>query len=1398
MSQAQHRPSPSLANGRDEGNEKIAVGPETSIHTSKTPAAVGVVENDDRKRVSWSRLLNPLKARSTPPVPDERQACREQTAPFFSRLVFQWITPLMHVGYQRPLESNDIWLVNPERSIELLEHRFKAAFEECVARGDKQPLLGAIYSTFKRDLLIGAVAQLMVVLSQTIAPFTLRFLINFATEAYDANEAGTQGPSIGYGVGIVIVILALQVIMTLSINNYFYLGMTVGGETRAVLMSMIFAKALRLSGRARVGTAASPPMLPDGVQPGSDEAKQWYENMLSKDKGKGGNKKAKKGDKETEGDDGWSNGRILNLMSTDTWRIDQASGQFMMVWGSPLSIIMTIVLLLINLNYSALPGLGILVLSTPALAFAIRSLYRRRGAINKITDERVGLTQEILQSIRFVKYFSWETSFLQRLNDIRRREIRAIQILLAIRDGVNAISMSMPVFASMVSFVTYSLSKHVLSPAPIFSSLALFNSLRMPLQMWPLVVGQCIDAYASIHRIQRFLMAEESTDDTQYDPESDSAILVRDATFTWEETAQTKACEGSDTASSEGSESADKPFQIPHLNLSLGRKELIAVIGSVGSGKSSLLAALAGDMRRTDGSVIFGASRAFCPQYPWIQNASVRENITFGKDFDREWYDRVTSACALVPDFHMLPDGDRTEIGERGITISGGQKQRVNIARAIYFNADVVLMDDPLSAVDAHVGRKIMDEAICGLLGNKCRVLATHQLHVLHLCDRIIWLDEGRIKAQGGYAELLANNEDFAHLMTLTSTKEEATAKEKNEEVIADEIAEAEEKLVRVETAKGATLMQVEERAVKAVSWDVYNAYLRSSGSLLVLPLVLVLLILSQGSNIVTSLWLSWWTAGQFSLSEGTYIGIYATLGCVQAILMFLFAVSISVFGTEASKVMLKRAITRVLHAPMSFFDTTPLGRITNRFSKDIDAMDNNLTDALRMYIMTIGQIVATLILVLVYYYYFVAAMVPLILIFMFAAGYYRHSARELKRHEAILRSNVFARFSESVYGISTIKAYGLQDHFVGKLREAIDDFDGAYFLTFANQRWLSIRLDCIGLVMVFVLGILVATSRFSVSPSIGGLVLSYMLGIMGAFQFAVRQMAEVENNMNNTERIHHYGTKIEKEAPLVVGQPLPPSWPERGEIVFDRVQMRYRDGLPLVLQDISMHIKAGERIGIVGRTGAGKSSILSTLFRLVEISGGSITIDGVNISKIGLHDLRSRMAIIPQDPTLFKGTIRYNLDPFDEHTDAQLWSALRQAHLAGDEDASDSQKLGLDTVVEEEGLNFSLGQRQLMAFARALVRDAKIIICDEATSSVDFATDRKVQSTMEALKGKTLLCIAHRLRTIIGYDRICVMDHGVVAQLGTPLSLYDQDGIFRSMCEKGGISRDDILESME
>ncbi|KAF9888516.1 hypothetical protein FE257_008623 [Aspergillus nanangensis] len=1384
-------------------------------------------EEDSKPSMSkprWYRRLNPLRWQKTPPIPSEREASHEYGASVWSIASFQWMSPLMKVGYLRPLELQDVWTVNPARTVDTLCDRLESALDRRTKDHSKRPLLAALYDTFRFEFILGGICQLFSSILLVLAPYLTRYLIAFATKAYEAQHTGRPAPHIGEGMGFAVAITCMQALQSLCTNQFLYRGQMVGGQIRAVLISQVFNKAMKLSGRAKAG------QKPTAEQQEKVEALTAAKEDALGPKPKGGNPKDKK--KPAGGTDGpgWSNGRIIALMSIDVDRINLACGMFHIMWTAPISIIITLVLLLVNIGYSCLSGYALLVLGLPLLTYAVRFLVKRRRNINKLTDQRVSLTQEILQAVRFVKFFGWESSFLSRLKAIRRHEIRSIQTLLAVRNAILCVSMSIPVFASMLAFITYALSNHDLDPAPIFSSLALFNSLRMPLNMMPLVIGQVTDAWTALNRIQEFLLAEEQTESIQTDDTMDHAISMTQAAFTWEQVPTDKGAEQEKRKSPEPAKPSAtpqepekgelnqgppaQPFKLTDLSLDVGRNELVAVIGTVGSGKSSLLSALAGEMRLTDGSVRLSTTRAFCSQYAWIQNASVRNNILFGKEYDDAWYDQVVDACALKPDLEILPDGDQTEIGERGITVSGGQKQRLNIARAIYFNAELVLLDDPLSAVDAHVGRHIMDKAICGLLKDRCRILATHQLHVLNRCDRIVVMDEGRIHSVGTFEDLMRDNEIFQRLLSTSQQEHSSDEAEDAVEPIAEEKADPSPQMAN---KPAAVLMQQEERATASVGWGVWKAYIKASGSYWNAVVILIFLALVNVANVWTSLWLSYWTSNKYpNLSTGQYIGIYAGLGASVVLLMFVFSTYMTTCGTNSSKTMLQRAMTRVLRAPMSFFDTTPLGRITNRFSKDVQVMDNEMSDAMRMYALTMTMIVSIIVLIIVFYHYFAIALVPLIVLFLMASNYYRASARELKRHEAVLRSTVYARFGEAITGTACIRAYRVENQFRRSIRNSIDTMNGAYFLTFSNQRWLSVRLDGVAVLLVFVTGVLVVTSRFDVSPSISGLVLSYILAIAQMLQFTVRQLAEVENNMNATERVHYYGTELEEEAPLQLA-PVAESWPEAGQIAFDNVQMRYRAGLPLVLKGFTLDVKGGERIGIVGRTGAGKSSIMSALFRLTELSAGTIHIDGVNIADIGLHDLRSRLAIIPQDPTLFRGTIRSNLDPFNEHTDLELWSALRQSHLIDNPDSGNTEsgtmtpasaigsdstprqlrtKLDLDTSVDEEGLTFSLGQRQLMALARALVRNARVIICDEATSSVDFETDQKIQIAMsQGFHGKTILCIAHRLRTIIHYDRICVMDQGQIAEIDTPVHLWDKtNGIFRAMCDRSGITRGDIL----
>ncbi|CCX12168.1 Similar to ABC transporter C family member 12; acc. no. Q54U44 [Pyronema omphalodes CBS 100304] len=1295
---------------------------------------------------------------------------------------------LMRTGYLRPLEPTDIPLVAPRRSTTIITTKLQESFNRRRQRGDKYPLAFALNEVFFREFWFAGICRIIGDVLQVINPYLLKFLIRFAVDSYNAQHDPTklaQGPKIGKGVGLAVGIACIQMIVSLTSSQFIYHSMVCGGQARAGLIGMIFDKSLKISGRAKAG---------------GDAAAAAAFALATSEKQK---KKKKKKDND---DSGWSNGRVTNLMGTDTYRVDQAAGWFHIIWAAPIQIIIALVLLIINLSYSALAGFALLVVGFPILSWVVKVLARKRRAMNMITDKRVALTQEILTGVRFVKYFGWEESFLKRLQELRNREVSAVQFLLGVRSGVTAVGISLPVFASMIAFIVYSVTDNTLDPASVFSSLALFNSLRLPLNLLPMVIAQTIDAHVSLQRLQEYFFAEEIADRVIRETDMENAIEVSNGSFTWEQTSpegekekikgskkerKAAAAAAALSATNTSPTTPGEPFHIDEINLSVSRHELLAVVGSVGSGKTSLLAALAGDMRKTAGSIHMSSNLAYCPQYAWIQNATVRENIIFGKPYDPEWYAAVVEACALKPDLEMLPDGDMTEIGERGITVSGGQKQRLNIARAIYFNAEIVLMDDPLSAVDAHVGRHLFDKAICGLLRDKCRVLATHQLHVLEKVDRVVWMEEGRIQAVGTFPELMANNEGFQQMMSQITTDKVEEEKEEVEQEI-DEKIEEEEKKPKAKT-QGKALMQAEEKAVASVSWKVYEAYIKASGTILILPILILMLAVGQVGNIWTTLWLGYWTSRKYGLSNSTYIGVFAGLGVFQALFMFTFALTLTLAGTHSSRVLMHKAMKSTLRAPMSFFDTTPLGRIVNRFSKDVDVMDNQLTDAIRMYFMTLAIISSVFILIIVYFYYFVVALVPLAFLFIFSASYYRASAREVKRHEAVFRSHVFAKFGESLTGVASIRAYGLESRFTGVIHKAIDEMNGAYFITFANQRWLSTRLDVIGNLLVFTTAILVVTSRFSVHPSIAGVVLSYILQIVMMLQWMIRQLAEVENAMNATERIHYYGTSLPEEAPLHTNADaqIPPTWPEKGGIEFKDACMRYREGLPLVLKQLNLSIPGGSRVGIVGRTGAGKSSITASLFRLVELSSGGIEIDGVDISTLGLANLRSKLAIIPQDPTLFKGTIRSNLDPFQQYSDGDLQEALKGSYL--------DTAVNLDSTVEEEGYNFSLGQRQQIALARALVRNARVVVADEATSSVDVETDRLIQKSMkEGFRGRTLVCIAHRLRTVMDYDLVVVMEQGQVLEMGEPGELWRRKGAWYGMCERSGIAERDFEKSDE
>ncbi|KAI0342903.1 ABC transporter [Trametopsis cervina] len=1365
----------------------------------------------------------PFVPRDPPPPSgtiEDAKMIPEVTAGWFSILTFSWITSLLALGYARPLEATDLYKLQDNRSASLIAEKISASYtrrakaaadyNRRVASGEVSPgwrkawwairghreerekkwreaegkkkanLALAINDSVKWWFWSGGAIKLVGDVTTILSPLVVKALIKFAQDSYTAGQRGTTAPHIGKGVGLAFGLMGMQLLSSACQHHFFYRSTSTGVLVRGGLITAIYDRSLRLTSRARTTL---------------------------------------------------TNGKLVNHISTDVSRIDFCCGFFHLAWIAPIQTIICLVLLLINLGPSALAGYSFFILCTPIQTQVMKRLMGLRQKSMGWTDKRAKLLQELLGGMKIIKYFAWEIPYLKRIAEFRSKEVQYIRSLLLIRSVNNAVALALPTLASVLSFVVYSLSGHSLDAANVFASLTLFQLLRLPLMFLPLSFSSIADAQNAVRRLSDVFEAELLTETKIQDPSMEVAVSVVNASFTWDapppvqkgklgkkDKAAAKKAKAIQPVN-QGDETKEKIFTLKDINMEIPLGALVAVVGPVGTGKTSLLEGLIGEMRRTEGEVKFNGSVAYCPQSAWIQNATIRDNITFGRPFDEAKYWKAVKDACLETDIDMMPNGDMTEVGERGISLSGGQKQRINICRAIYVDADIQIFDDPLSALDAHVGKSVFNNVFLNAIAGKTRILVTHALHFLPQVDYIFTVVDGRIAERGTYQGLLAREGGaFSRFVKEFGAKEEQQEEEEEavEEMAAGKDADAKK---RKKAAGGTPMMQVEERNKGAVDMDVYKSYLKAGNGKYLVPALILSLAFLQGSQVLGSYWLVYWQENKWPLPPGFYMGVYAALGVCQAIGFALMGSVFALLTNYASRELHGNAIQSVMHAPMSFFETTPLGRIMNRFSKDIDTVDNTLGDALRMFFATLSNILGAIILIAIILPWFLIAVASIAVVYLWAAIFYRASARELKRLDAILRSSLYSHFSESLSGLATIRAYGEQDRFLKDNQKRVDTENRAYWLTVTNQRWLGIRLDFLGILLTFVVAILTVGTRFSISPSQTGVTLSYIISVQQAFGWLVRQSAEVENDMNSVERIVHYATSLEQEPAHLLPEKKPKGkWPSEGRVEMNNVVLKYRPELPDVLKGLTMTVNPGEKIGIVGRTGAGKSSIMTALYRLVELTSGSIVIDGVDISTVGLTDLRRGLAIIPQDPVslLFSGTLRTNLDPFGHHDDARLWDALKRSYLVEDKHRSSLERgsvdddstlnsgantpisrFSLDSIVEDEGNNLSVGQRSLVSLARAIVFDAKVLILDEATASVDYETDKKIQDTIATeFNDRTILCIAHRLRTIIGYDKICVMDAGTIAEFDTPANLFasSSDGIFRTMCERSGITLDDIV----
>ncbi|KAG0695504.1 ABC protein [Suillus ampliporus] len=1002
----------------------------------------------------------------------------------------------------------------------------------------------------------------------------------------------------------------------------------------------------------------------------------------------------------------FSNAALLNHISTDVTRIDACAQWFVTV---------CLIILLTQLGPSALAAPSALGIDEVDGINEPKSCWRLSGS-----------------------------------SSFERRNCMVSDGILSLRFGEHgARYVESQFFAATLAFVPYTLTTHNVNVAVIFSSLSLFQGESLSSSFsgnqyhMPRALSSIPDASSAIKRLTPIFQARSLFLKTHslIDKDQELALLVKDATFDSKDGARgSDGPESGKDKNMKEDKAKDKP--VPGKDAPLFRVKNVDYVHP-----TSLLQGLIGEMRKVSGHVTFGGRIGYCQQTAWIQNATLRDNITFGRPFEEDRYWRVLEIACLLPDLQLLPDGDLTEIGEKGINLSGGQKQRVNIARALYFDPEIVIFDDPLSAVDAHVGKSLFQDAILGALRNRgvTVILVTHAIHFLSQVDYIYTMNNGVITESGTYDELISRGGDFARLDMEFGDDDQAKEVTPQTGVTIEDVKlksdRAREKATGIGKLEG-RLMVKEKRSTGSLSWR-----------------VLFFIIAMQGSQILNSYTLVWWgeQRSKFDRPNSFYQILYGCLGVSQTVFTFLLTYTTSQYAT-------------FFYAPMSFFDTTPTGRLLSVLGKDIDSIDNQLSIALRLVIIALSAIMGSVIIVSALEPYLsqymrviaedraypclVIAVFFIVIGVCYFSAFYRASAREVKRLEA-----------SSLIRIS---------------RQSLAHY-------FPSLRWLAIRLDFMGNILVFVVALLAVSDVSGINAAQIGLVLTYTM------------VQYVE------------GDTVPQEAPHEIEDRKPPAqWPEHGVMEFNNVKMAYRPGLPNVLRGISIKVRAGEKIGVVGRTGAGKSSLMLALFRIVELSGGSITIDGVDISTIGLKDLRSKISIIPQDVW----TIRSNLDPFSTHGDAELWDALHRSCLV-DSNTDSTQSISsdgirgkqtstsrhqLDSTIESEGANLSVGERSLLSLARAMVKDCKVVVLDEATASVDLETDNKIQHTIQTeFKDRTLLCIAHRLRTIISYDRILVLDAGLVAEFDTPTNLFKVErGIFRGMCERSNISLKDIETSRQ
>ncbi|XP_062019394.1 ABC transporter C family member 5 [Rosa rugosa] len=1275
------------------------------------------------------------------PLLEEEAGCLKVTpysdAGIFSLATLSWINPLLSIGAKRPLEIKDIPLLAPQDRAKTNYKVLNSNWEKLkAAEPSKQPSLAwAILKSFWKEAACNAIFAGLNTLVSYVGPYMISYFVDYlgGIETF---------PHEGYILAGTF--FAAKLVETLTTRQW-YLGVDIlGMHVRSALTAMVYRKGLRLS----------------------SSAKQSH-----------------------------TSGEIVNYMAVDVQRIGDYSWYLHDIWMLPLQIVLALAILYKNVGIASVATLIATIISIVLTVPLAKIQEDYQDKLMTAKDERMRKTSECLRNMRILKLQAWEDRYRLMLEEMRSVEFKYLRKALYSQAFITFMFWSSPIFVSAVTFGTSIFLGTRLTAGGVLSALATFRILQEPLRNFPDLVSMMAQTKVSLDRISGFLQEEElQADATIVLPRgiTSTSIEIKDGVFSWDPSSARPTLSG--------------------IQMKVERGMRVAVCGMVGSGKSSFLSCILGEIPKISGEVKLCGTAAYVSQSAWIQSGNIEENILFGSPMEKPKYKKVIHACSLKKDLELFSHGDQTIIGDRGINLSGGQKQRVQLARALYQDADIYLLDDPFSAVDAHTGSELFKEYILTALEDKTVVFVTHQVEFLPSADLILVLKEGRIIQAGKYDDLLQAGTDFKTLVSahhdaieamdipnyssgdsdhnlcpdgsvglgknpdLPSSSVDCLAKEVQEGPSASEQKAIKEKK-KAKRARKKQLVQEEERVRGRVSMKVYLSYMAAAYKGSLIPLIIIAQAIFQFLQIASSWWMAWanpQTQGdQPKVSAMVLLGVYMALAFGSSWFIFVRAVLVATFGLEAAQKLFLKMLRSVFRAPMSFFDSTPAGRILNRVSIDQSVVDLDIPFRLGGFASTTIQLIGIVGVMTKVTWQVLLLVVPMAIACLWMQKYYMASSRELVRIVSIQKSPIIHLFGESIAGAATIRGFGQEKRFMKRNLYFLDCFARPFFCSIAAIEWLCLRMELLStFVFAFCMLLLVSFPHGTIDPSMAGLAVTYGLNLNARLSRWILSFCKLENKIISIERIYQY-SQIPSEAPPVIEDSRPPTrWPENGTIELHDLKVRYKENLPVVLHGVTCTFPGGMNIGIVGRTGSGKSTLIQALFRLIEPAAGRILIDKIDISTLGLHDLRSRLSIIPQDPTLFEGTIRGNLDPLQEHSDHEVWQALDKSQL-GDVIRKTEHKL--DSPVLENGDNWSVGQRQLVSLGRALLKQAKILVLDEATASVDTQTDNLIQKIIRTeFKNCTVCTIAHRIPTVIDSDLVLVLSDGRVAEFDTPQRLLE------------------------